>query len=63
LNRWRDAAKSHDGRVVVTRCPAGWKTPDLVWGPPADDTWVMREVKTKFDPRRLFNPGRFVDGL
>lgn len=63
LKAWRDEAKKHRGRVIATRYPPAWKTPQLVWGPPADDTWLMRDIKDRFDPRRLFNPGRFVDGL
>ena len=25
--------------------------------------WLMHAVKEKLDPRRIFNPGRFVDGI
>jgi glycolate oxidase FAD binding subunit len=63
LNLWRSSAKLFQGRVVVTRCPSSWKTPQFVWGPPGEDAWLMREVKARFDPQRLFNPGRFIDGL
>lgn len=52
-----------EGRVVVLRCPASWKTVVPVWGKPRADAWLMRAIKDKFDPRRLFNPGRFVDGI
>jgi FAD/FMN-containing dehydrogenase len=34
-----------------------------VWGQPRGDLGLMRQVKDQLDPRRLFNPGRFVDGL
>ena len=27
------------------------------------DAWLMRQVKDRMDPRRVFNPGRFVDGI
>jgi glycolate oxidase FAD binding subunit len=51
------------GNVVVRSCPPAWK-PDLpVWGAPRDDLALMHAVKEKLDPRRLFNPGRFVDGI
>lgn len=63
LNNWRLQAQKAQGRVVVTRCPSGWKTPQFVWGPPANDTWLMREVKNRLDPNRIFNPGRFIDGI
>jgi FAD/FMN-containing dehydrogenase len=34
-----------------------------VWRDAPADAWLMREVKNRFDPRGLFNPGRFVDGI
>jgi glycolate oxidase FAD binding subunit len=52
-----------DGNVVLTRCPAEWKRRLPVWGRPRNDAWLMRCVKEKLDPKRLFNPGRFVGGL
>ncbi len=51
------------GAVVVLRCPAAWKRTLPVWGPPREDVWLMRAVKERLDPGRLFNPGRFVDGI
>lgn len=61
LASWRTAAGA--GRVVVRRCPASWKVGISVWGPAPPDAWLMHDVKSKFDPRGLFNPGRFVDGI
>jgi glycolate oxidase FAD binding subunit len=63
LAGWREFARASQGKVVVARCPSGWKGSLSVWGPAPPDAWLMREVKSKFDPRRLFNPGRFVDGI
>jgi glycolate oxidase FAD binding subunit len=59
----RGRASEAQGGVVVERCPAAWKDPAFVWGPPRGDVALMRAVKDQFDPRRLFNPGRFVGGL
>ena len=43
---------------------AGGGVPELpVWGRPRGDAWLMRQVKQALDPRRLFNPGRFVGGI
>jgi glycolate oxidase FAD binding subunit len=51
------------GNVILPRCPTAWKRTLPVWGVPRGDAWLMRTVKEKMDPRRLFNPGRFADGL
>jgi glycolate oxidase FAD binding subunit len=57
VRRWRELAA---GAVVVVRCPTEWKRTLDVWGPPRGDAPLMREVKRRFDPRGVFNPGRFV---
>jgi glycolate oxidase FAD binding subunit len=51
------------GNVVLTGCPPQWKRELPVWGHPRGDQGLMRQVKAKLDPRRLFNPGRFVAGI
>jgi glycolate oxidase FAD binding subunit len=58
LQTWTGA-----GRVMVLHCPADWKAHLPIWGTPRPDWWLMRTIKEKFDPRRVFNPGRFVDGI
>lgn len=63
LTRWRQSAAEGQGGVIVAACPSAWKASLDVWGPASGDAWLMREVKAKFDPRRLFNPGRYVDGI
>mgnify|MGYP002784784487 CR=1 FL=1 len=63
LKEWRELAAEGKGDVVVTRCPSAWKQTLDVWGPPRNDAWLMRDVKAKFDPKGIFNPGRFVDGI
>lgn len=58
-----DAAVAAEGNVVLTRCPPAWKRELPVWGRLRGDAGLMRTVKEKLDPRGLFNPGRFVDGI
>jgi glycolate dehydrogenase FAD-binding subunit len=58
-----DAAAAAEGNVVLLRCPPAWKRELPVWGWPRGDASLMRAVKEKLDPQRLFNPGRFVDGI
>jgi len=58
-----DAATAAQGNVTVQRCPEQWKASLPIWGAPRGDIKLMRAIKDKLDPRRIFNPGRFVDGL
>jgi glycolate oxidase FAD binding subunit len=51
------------GHLTLPRCPAPWKKEFPVWGPPRGDWALMRQVKERLDPRRLFNPGRFIEGI
>jgi glycolate oxidase FAD binding subunit len=63
LTSWRERAAKGQGGVIVPCCPSEWKKTLSVWGPAPNDAWLMREVKAKFDPKGIFNPGRFVDGI
>jgi FAD/FMN-containing dehydrogenase len=62
LSRLHDAV-GPDGNVVVMRCPTDWKRELPIWGKPRGDYALMRRVKQVLDPRGIFNPGRFVDGI
>jgi glycolate oxidase FAD binding subunit len=63
LTELRKLAGDYQGRVVVLRCPPGWKEAVSVWGLEPGCGWLMREIKGRFDPHGLFNPGRFLAGL
>jgi glycolate oxidase FAD binding subunit len=63
LKDWRERAAKGQGSVIVERCPSELKESLDVWGPPRGDAWLMGQVKNKFDPRGVFNPGRFLDGI
>jgi glycolate oxidase FAD binding subunit len=63
VSKLREIATRADGHLVVTRCPLEWKTPEFVWGRPRSELAVMKAIKAQLDPRRLFNPGRYVDGI
>jgi glycolate oxidase FAD binding subunit len=60
LLKW---ATKDNGNLVIHRCPAPWKEALPVWGAPRGDYHLMRSIKDKLDPQRIFNPGRFVDTL
>jgi glycolate oxidase FAD binding subunit len=51
-------AAARQGNAVVLRCPAEWKHELPIWGVPRGDAWLMRQVREKLDPHRVFNPGR-----
>jgi glycolate oxidase FAD binding subunit len=60
------AAMRADGgasAVVVHAMPDAARGTVDAWGPPPAAFPVMRELKTRFDPRGLCNPGRFVGSL
>jgi glycolate oxidase FAD binding subunit len=63
LRELGQAAGESSGNVVVTRCPSAWKSVLPIWGTPRPDYVLMHAVKEKLDPQRIFNPGRFVDGI
>jgi glycolate oxidase FAD binding subunit len=63
LKALQPLAAAASGNVIVQRCPPAWKRSLPVWGIPRNDGWLMRKVKEKLDPRQMFNPGRFVDGI
>jgi glycolate oxidase FAD binding subunit len=60
LKELGDRAEAAQGNLVLPRCPHAWKRQLPVWGRPRQDVWLMRQVKDRFDPHRLFNPGRFL---
>jgi glycolate oxidase FAD binding subunit len=59
---WKKEVENGRGALVVERCPSAWKRSVLVWDALAAG-WLMRVVKGKLDPHRIFNPGRYVEGI
>jgi glycolate oxidase FAD binding subunit len=60
-----DAMRADGGAsaVIVHAMPDAARGTVDAWGPPPAAFPVMRELKARFDPRGLCNPGRFVGGL
>jgi glycolate oxidase FAD binding subunit len=59
LKELRHEAVKAQGNLVILNCPSDWKATLPVWGEPRGDAALMKAVRNKLDPRRLFNPGRF----
>jgi glycolate oxidase FAD binding subunit len=61
--RLADMAGKHQGNAVMAAAPAALKQDTDVWGPAQPGLRLMREIKRRFDPQEILNPGRFVAGL
>lgn len=59
----RDRVVRHDGSLVILSAPPAIKAAVDVWGPVGNTLALMRELKQRFDPKGLLNPGRFVGGI
>ena len=59
----RAAMPAGRGSVVIVRGSAELKARTDVWGPIGDGLPLMREVKQRFDPVGILNPGRGPGGL
>ncbi|MGC1688056.1 MAG: FAD-binding oxidoreductase, partial [Candidatus Acidiferrales bacterium] len=57
------ACSEFAGNSTIPWCPAKWKSSLAVWGPERADFAQMKKLKTVFDPRGIFAPGRFAGGL
>jgi glycolate oxidase FAD binding subunit len=51
------------GYLVVEGAPAPFKAQFDIWGDAGPQVGMMSALKREFDPQRVLNPGRFVNGL
>lgn len=51
------------GTFIIERAPLELKERLGVWGPPRGEWAIMKTLKERFDPGRVFNAGRFVGGI
>ena len=59
----RRATQERGGQLVILRAPDSILEKLDVWGEVGQTARLMRELKTKFDPQSILNPGRFVSGI
>ena len=63
IERLRARVHRFGGSVVAVQMPDDWRGSIDVWGPQSSALPLMREIKRRFDPQRILNPGRFVGNI
>ncbi|MCH7735915.1 MAG: FAD-binding oxidoreductase [Chloroflexi bacterium] len=63
VQQTRQIANRYGGSAVVEYCPLPVKRQIDVWGDAPDSLAVMRNIKDRFDPSGILNPGRFLGGI
>jgi glycolate oxidase FAD binding subunit len=63
LNTLQSELDRLEGTLVVQQCPVSMKEGLDVWGTLKDTLPLMRQIKAKFDPARILNPGRYVGAI
>lgn len=60
VHELRSILKPYRGAVIVESAPLMLRKALDVWGYDFKDRLLMRQIRQKFDPRGILNPGRFV---
>ena len=63
INRLRVRLANSGGSVVVQQIPDTLRGNIDLWGCTSNALPLMREIKRRFDPNRILNPGRFVGNI
>jgi len=59
----RKTALERGGNLVMERGSVSYRKVIPVWGEPRPDHELARRIHREFDPRGIFNPGRFLSGI
>lgn len=59
----RERVAAQGGALTILHWPEDIASCPDIWGPTGDSFALMQEIKRRFDPNRILNPGRFVGGL
>ena len=63
LTQLRQTAMSTQGNLIIEVAPPELKRRIDVWGSVEGTLSLMKQIKAKFDPTGLLNPGRFVSSI
>lgn len=63
LTQLRQAAMSQQGNLIIEVAPPELKQHIDVWGSVEGTLSLMKQIKAKFDPTGVLNPGRFVSSI
>ena len=63
LAQLRQTAMSQQGNLIIEVAPPELKQHIDVWGSVEGTLGLMKQIKAKFDPTGLLNPGRFVSSI
>ena len=63
LTQLRQTAMSKQGNLIIEVAPLELKRHIDVWGAVEGTLSLMKQIKAKFDPTGLLNPGRFVSSI
>jgi len=63
VEQLRERLRSSGGSVVLLQLPEVLRGRLDVWGCDSNALPLMREIKRRFDPKRILNPGRFVGNI
>jgi glycolate oxidase FAD binding subunit len=63
IDHLRGRLRSSGGSVVALQVPNALRSTLDVWGCESNALPLMKEIKRRFDPHRILNPGRFVGNI
>ena len=63
IQQVRQIVQHYDGSAVVEHCPVRVKSQIDIWGDYPDSLAIMQNIKKRFDPNGVLNPGRFLGGI
>ncbi len=63
IDRLRTRLRISGGSVVAQQIPEAMRGTFDPWGCDSNALPLMREIKRRFDPNRILNPGRFVGNI